>query len=391
MPRPATPTMDLTHGMTFATRILSNKVTPQGKHVLSAYRMALRRAEKFVVDDESVALICGMSHQMDRLASFAFLARLPFDTCWFELSLHAKVREFERMKTMASPFVPSEVAERIGYLLYKDDDGSDSPRWVATQFYQHNGAVMPGLISFIFDPEGSDYDPVRGSKRWRAPTLSLLPNFPRMKVELKTSPPQIIETDVEYLLAGDVRLDLSILGSEWVANRVAAIVDPFWQTILSKRSQHEMYHTLLVEIKEEAGHLRWLMTLLAAVNNLPKETRHMVVPPGGRTFGAHVLPYFQHRTIAIQVPRENHVAWARDYIDGVLRHNAPRAWHKVRGHWRVIEYGKSTRMCRHMPTMVEEGVGICERCELLIRWIPEMERGDASIGMIEHTYNVTKG
>jgi hypothetical protein len=43
-----------------------------------------------------------------------------------------------------------------------------------------------------------------------------------------------------------------------------------------------------------------------------------------------------------------------------------------------------------MPTIVEHGLGMCENCEMLIRWIKVHKRGDPELGMVEHDlYEVT--
>jgi hypothetical protein len=62
----------------------------------------------------------------------------------------------------------------------------------------------------------------------------------------------------------------------------------------------------------------------------------------------------------------------------------------VSGHWRIIERGKPLPpyFCHHEPEMVDKGLAICARCEMLIRWIPQHERGDASKGWVDHTYRV---
>jgi hypothetical protein len=66
-----------------------------------------------------------------------------------------------------------------------------------------------------------------------------------------------------------------------------------------------------------------------------------------------------------------------------------RRRHPVRGHWRQIEYGKRMPFrCDHTPTMVEDGIGICTRCERMVRWIKPTVKGDASKGWVNHTYVV---
>ena len=398
MPRPELPTMDLAHNMTFASKLrgihsAAGLFKPQSKKVLALYRAELRRAEKFVVDDDAVRLACHLAHERDKLKSFSFLARLPFDVCWLEYSLHTKVQEFNRMNGLGVPSW-AEVPHRAGVLLYKDDPGSDSPRWVATQFLhdQADDEVFPAPLSFVFDPEGNDYDPVRGSKRWRAPTLSLMPGFPRMPIEISFDgvhgTGHIDSADAECLLAGDLRFEGSkgFISDQWTMNRAAVIADPFWRAQLTEKHLVEL---LRIEVREEIGQLRWLMTLLAAINHLPKEVKPIQTRIGRRTVGANILPYFQHRTISIKLPKDDRIVWARKHLASALR-NAPRAWHRVSGHWRIVERGKTPKyICRHLPTMVEQGLGMCERCQLMIRWIPDHHRGDPTVGIVEHTYAVT--
>lgn len=64
-----------------------------------------------------------------------------------------------------------------------------------------------------------------------------------------------------------------------------------------------------------------------------------------------------------------------------------RAWHPVRGHWRVVERGKKLPiLCRHEPTEVDNGLALCTRCERLIRWIELPHgRGDPRLGIVNRT------
>ncbi len=40
---------------------------------------------------------------------------------------------------------------------------------------------------------------------------------------------------------------------------------------------------------------------------------------------------------------------------------------------------------------VDDGVALCERCGLKVRWINNYRRGDATIGVVDHSYTVTTG
>lgn len=390
--------MDAAHAFTFGTKVMTRPIPEQARAVLARYRMEMRRAERYVLDDDAVRLICELSHEQSHLNAWSFLARIPFDVCWFEFSLHAKLRKFEQMGVLEKRFDLSEVPERAGYLFMKDDPTGDSARWVVISFaaMAPDGDITPGLIGYVYDPEGSDYDPVRGSKRWRQPTLSLRPNFPKVPIraQLGKDSDTTIETicDPELLIAGDLRFDevQGVVGDKWTVNRMAVIPDPFWMTMLPSfgHSSEQIDKLMMIEVREEAGHLRWLMTMLAAINNLPKDVRpvHTKVK---QKVGMHILPYFQHHTITLKLPRDNRVVWARELLERCVS-NAPRAWHRVSGYWRIVERGKALPTgCRHLPTMVENGLGMCERCQLVIRWIKDHERGDPTIGIVNQCRIIT--
>jgi len=408
-----TPFMDRVHAATFAKKsavfhkLFDNKMIT----VLAKQRAQLRRAEKWVVDDEAVKTIYQLSLQRDRLDSWAFLARLPYEVMWVEMNLHIKIKEMDKVHSRHTPL--NECSPVVGYLFYKDDPNNDSPRWVCNQFYEYKDDILPGVIGYVFDPEGSDYDPVRGSAYWHTPTLSLIPGCPKMPLKIGTMDSigfDVTTTcDPEILATGDLGFgdgerspiiipkgsDLSkpvtvennmIHSASWIDNRFAVIGDPFWRAFYGKVNTQAAVEATY----EEVGHIRFIIAMLASFNSLPREVKQAVTRTGKRTVGANILPYFQHRTITLKVPNENRVMWMRAHMDRHAR-NAPRPYHPVRGHWRIIELGKAPRghICRHQPTMVESGVGMCEKCQLMIRWIKDHTRGTPEIGMVDHTYKVT--
>ena len=383
------PFMDQVHRMTFEPKPGGLKMTPQARAVMARHRVALRRAERFVLDDDAVRLVCHLSHEKQKLASWSFLARLPFDTFWVEFNLHAKVAEFEKMRSLRVKFEPGEVSPHWGMLFQRDLPGSTSPRWVVSQFCQvGDDAVLPAILGFVFDPEGEAHSTPRGSDLWRTPTLSLRPGFDRRAPMLQEDTGEQEECDWEYLAAGDFHRDSGgrLVPGDWFLNRGAVIVEPYWDAMGRMTN-----HIIAEEMKEQAGMVRWIVAMLAAINGLPRDLVIVSTRPGKQSVGMNVLPYFQHRTIKILMPKEDRVSWSVRNLDRTLR-NTPRAWHQVIGHWRIIEKGKvvgrapGQPWCRHIPTMVEHGVGMCERCQLMIRWIPSHTRGDPNLGIVEHTY-----
>jgi len=266
----------------------------------------------------------------------------------------------------------------------------------------------------VFDPEGDPMWPIRGSKFWRKPTLSLRKGFPRMLATVMVGEngniPIQTECDPEISLGGifqarggEVRITIDddgmhadddmLTSPSWLINRAAVIVDPWWDAYFARRWQTDPERTTRLihhEINECRGALRWLVTALASINALPRDVRPVNVRTGRRAVGMHMLPYLGHSHLRIELPRDNRIVYARKQLDHQT-HSTSRRYHDVIGHWRVVERGKKmTYFCRHMPTMVENGLGICENCEMLIRWIPAHTRGDPNLGRVEHTeYEVT--
>ena len=186
----------------------------------------------------------------------------------------------------------------------------------------------------------------------------------------------------------------TIVSPGWLAPRIAVIIDPWWEAHFKTQSDGEweerwrrFYENC---VSEERGSLRYLVTLLAAINGLPKHAKPVFPTKVRRTVGMNWVPYFSYHHLQIMIPGEERVLRAKQILDHERRNEIHRRrWHEVRGHWRVIEFGKRTHICRHTPTMVEHGLGICTRCELLVRWIPAFERGDQTLGVVDKTYTVT--
>lgn len=417
--RPPPALMDEIHHWTF------RQTTQATRNVTARYRSALRQAQRFVLDDDAVKLVCQLSHQgAARIEALSFLARLPYDHLWIEFNLHTKVDELWRMGTMSFKPAHDEISPVLGLLFYLD--GSETrTRWVCHQFMRTCKTLErddgkadwlgPSPLAMVFDPEGSQLQPIRGSALWRSPTLSLRPGFPKLPFRVKctadgaiapgNSPenavkmarlpakriaPNVVEldqrVDPEININGFYVIDDDgVRTPDWLSNRAAVIVDPWLEAFCDSERINEIG---AIEAHELSGMLRWTLTLLAAINGLPKDVKIMQ-STGRQTVGMHTLPYFQHSTLAINLPREDRIRRARITLERLGR-NAKRPWHEVIGHWRIVDRGKPLPgyYCHHLPTMVEHGLGICQKCEMLIRWIAPHERGDPNIGIVKHTYNI---
>lgn len=388
--------MDQVHAWTFEEKVKKIKYNPEIMEIKRIFRNKIRNAQRFILDDSSVETICELSHETKHIEGWSFLARLPYNVMWIEYNAHTKASKFESMGKLGMPFNPKEVSPWRGYLMWKEELEGSSPRWIVHSFTFIDNMVVPEFTAYVFDPEGNSQFPTRGSSFWRVPTLSLIPDFPRMPVIIQEENNEKIftETDPEYILLGMFEdttfshVENIIKISDIIAPRMAVVINPFWDKFIKKNKKLDFKRLALENIRENAGELRWIITMLASINGLPKEVKPFI-PQGIRhSIGMHQLPYFGGSTISLSIPRENRVIHFRKILDkeaGAMR----RRRHYVIGHWRIIEPGKRMFICRHMPISVEAGVGQCERCGLKVRWIEAHERGDATLGYVEHQYNVT--
>jgi len=420
MPPPVRPDLaflDRVHDWTFRKRTEQGVLSHDVLGVQARLRAKLRQAQRFIVDDDAVAVVAGLSREFNRLESWSFLARLPYDTMWLEFNLHHKIESLRRLDDRMLPVEPDIVSPVIGYLLFRDDPGSGSPVWIAHEFYQSpdDGSAYTGMLAYVFDPEGDPMWPVRGSKFWRSPTLSMRPGFPRMPVQVdwerKDADTIQIKTDAapEIALCGifqpvdgaTIKFDADgiygetelVTAPSWFVNRGAVIVNPWWDRYFARRWQDDpdrVHRLLMHEINESRGAMKFLIAMLAGINALPRDIRPIPPRAGTRTIGMNRLPFLGNSHLKITLPRDNRVVYARKTLDNMFSSGLRRRQHYVIGHWRVVERGKRvTHLCRHMPTMVENGLGMCENCEMLIRWIPQHTRGDPELGMVDHEYEVT--
>ena len=409
-------TMDKAHAFLFGTKTDGVPRTTEVLSVQHKLRAKLRSAQKFVLDDDSVRLICNLSREFDRMEGWSFLARLPYDTMWIELDCHVKVTELASMGVLETKAADlNDVSKRLGYLMYREEpDNPASSRWIAHGFSEGDYAgqgVMISLFTYVFDPEGGPQFPVRGSSTWGLPTLSMVPGFPKATFRVAdptgftikgTLDPELVLAGMYIINKGSYDLEDALNGGEvhhgmvsapaWLGSRLAVTIEPWWWAALAKYATPErravLYEPFMIQLSEDKGVMRWLITMLAAINGLPKAVKPANVRTSKHTVGMYQLPYFGHSNLSVTIPREDRVIRARKILDRLSR-NARRRWHQVIGHWRIIEYGKKpTHICRHAPVMVEHNVGRCENCGLMVRWIPSFGRGDATIGVVDHEYKV---
>jgi hypothetical protein len=158
------------------------------------------------------------------------------------------------------------------------------------------------------------------------------------------------------------------------------------QLITQKRDEMEAIGQLLVsETTEFTGMMRWVVTILACLNEVPIDSHH-VQPEGSiRTGLTGRRPLMDYHRVVLRVPKEKPV----QYIERQLRSASRRRAHEVRSHWRTYVQPVTCRRDDHEWTYdYEEGYRLCGKCMSFSRLIREHIRGDASLGWVRHDYVV---
>ena len=140
-----------------------------------------------------------------------------------------------------------------------------------------------------------------------------------------------------------------------------------------------------VQLQEQFGLCRYLLSFIAVINDLPvafKEVR----PAKGFVARGNYKRFLTHQTITLTVPTKRYAALARRALT-ILRRKA----HEVKGHWRNDWRKMGSDSCAHVWDSSEAGHLNCSACGKRKVWIPEHQRGDATLGFVHHDYRVTTG
>ena len=176
--------------------------------------------------------------------------------------------------------------------------------------------------------------------------------------------------------------------------------------MLSRRpGMHEMQSRvtrhLEREVNEQNGTFRLLLGILATLNGsgVSAITDHPRLrgANGARMVGARRVPYLDHGTINLLVPRE--MALRRLYADAAAA--SPRRRHEVSGHWRMRHNLGNPRCGTTLPGQAADHTWAdiggedtshqqCAVCAARRWWVDEFMRGDARVGLTlrEHMVDV---
>lgn len=379
-------------------------VTP----ILNHYRQSLRQAHRFELDNEFTNYATEVSNntKAEKLLYRLQFATLPYETTWIEFNLHVKVRAMRRFH--GHDDLPSGVAARMGVLLKRIDETSATVEMVGESI--QDNVTCPCLHGYIYSLNERDWAFGRVVNGMTPFSLQK-----RRNDLLNKNDP--MWADLNAPGAGEV-IDAMQHGSLWGYGKSSGVLEdtgdavknllvppillrhgelafsPFYDFFeLAGLNNFEIMQrvskTVSNEITEFTGMMRWIVTVLAMLNEVPIRTelaqpRHMV-----RAGLTRRLPAFDYHRVTLKLPKTKPVPYIERHLANVERkHRA----HMVREHWRTYLGEKPCAREEHTWEYdYENGYRLCGKCMTHSTLIHEHKRGDETLGWIHHEYLVKKG
>jgi hypothetical protein len=379
-------------------------VTP----LLMAYRHAMRQANKFVLDKEFVEYATTISStcKAEKLLTRLPLATLPYETTWIEFDLHAKVRTMRRLHGFDN--MPSEgtVAPRMGVLLERINDTMSTVTMVSDG-ERFQGITAPNLTGYVFstDERTLKFDQMYHGltpfdAAYRVDRLKGMPAFADVMKDPEAS--GIMQRVTRGTLWGYAAGGSAIVqrARDVIKNiRVPEFLErhgelaftrfyDFFETAANARGNRNimesMSELITSEITEFSGMMRWLIIVLAMLNEVPTRANFIQPMHTMRHGLTKRVPAFEFHRLTLRLPKTKPIPYLDRKLSNVERHHMA---HKVRQHWRTYLHDEPCMPDEHDWNYDNEhGYALCGKCFGYRRRIPEHVRGDPSLGWVNKEY-----
>jgi hypothetical protein len=336
----------------------------------SMWRDALRRAKRFVLDDE-------MSTFLGELGTQAFVNRTTANPMEIEVSRQARMMAVRNRKVEALRMgarLPSEITwieynlrncqMRSNELLGRKAIASEMPKyegWLLMRHPKLETAFSAAVVSHDPDTDhGDGFDiwtfPV--GLAWTADMDTVLPwrSIPFAEQSNRAS-------EVSTGLTG------------YHSDRCGFVFNPLIET----PNQPKVVANLLAEW---SGVQRRMWALLSTINDLPVELREVRAAKGFVAKGAY-RRFLDHRTVTLTVPVKQYTKVIRSVLAIAHRRGGP-----VREHWRKDWRRPLSALCEHEWGADEKHMH-CNLCKGRKIWVHEHTRGDTTRGFVSHDFRVT--
>jgi len=375
-------------------------------------RSLIKRSARFTLDDEFVEMatrVAGTASP-EKMKQMTQMATLPYEVTYLELNLHVKVRTSATLAGYGDEYeIHSTVPKRLGLLLKRDMTRPTSwamfligPLAFREGDIEEHVTTLPGVYLFDADETGPLH---KVGAAGQAPFIS------RNAIGIENVTPVDIFNGMRAMSWGysfaevtDSALEEKVgetfrkLGKKtppMLEPHSSLSVNAFYQAVLDclpeRASTTELNNMIQswfmdfsVGLKENSGILRWVVTVLAMLNEVPTTSNH-VVKPGSQRIGLHHKNLLDHHRLSLKLPKTRPI----QFIERKLRHAiaAKKRAHEVRSHWRTYQTELSCKPADHKWEYDHSaGYRLCEICESYGRLIPEHIRGDETLGWVRKDY-----
>lgn len=336
------------------------------------FRIDMRKANRFELDNEFVRLATAAAYNKpEKVLSRIGVANLPYETTWVEFNLHAKVQQSIDQGTAQHPTLEG-VPSRYGLLLKRNPARRSA--WHMTMVGeldlegQHVVTVHPTSFKFDADELLVSSDP------------DILCDNPRAASAYAWGYLGAEETNPVRRAAIDqlVRHGMPAIHPAYAGHFKRAIATGIRSEIEAAQE------AVLANANESVALLRWTVTVLAMLNEIPVRNDH-VQPNGQHRARLNTSrPLMDFHRLTLKLPKTRQQA----YVERKLNHLSWRnRAHEVLSHWRT--YPKPNMCAAHQWLYDHQnGYRLCETCEAFGRLIPEHVRGDPKLGWVRKDYVV---
>jgi hypothetical protein len=136
------------------------------------------------------------------------------------------------------------------------------------------------------------------------------------------------------------------------------------------------------------GQMRWLVTALAMLNEVPVRADYVQPSHSMRAPRSKRHNFLDYHKCSLRLPKTRPIPYLERYLANVERkHRA----HEVRGHWRTYLHESYCPTEEHAWEYDHDnGYRLCGKCMGYSRFIHEHVRGDASLGWVKKDYVIKK-
>jgi hypothetical protein len=368
---------------------------------LMAYRHAMRHANKFVLDNEFTEYATTISNSCTpaQLLARIPLATLPYETTWIEFDLHVKVRTMRRYHGL-NEMPDGAVSPRMGMLLERVDDMMST----ITLVTENDGITHPNFTGYLFS---TDERHLRHNQMFHGLTpfdaayrMDILNKMPVFKDVMGDPDSADVMKHVahgslwgygntEGVLTSPQDIVRHIRVPDFLMRHGQLAFSRFYDFIevverTRQKSMGELSTLISREVAEFTGMMRWLVIVLAMLNEVPTRANFVKPTHSMRAGLTRRVPAFDFHRLTLRLPKTKAVPYLERKLRNVeRRHKA----HKVQQHWRTYLHVEHCLPDEHAWEYDNEhGYALCGKCMAFRRRIHEHVRGDPSLGWVHKEY-----